>query len=114
MANSIQCRLAYLVTPRPELLQTLNVEAKSGHDICRSTTVITPIRDYEEAFEGRKGAWVSKAKRDFITEFVDLWSGEFGAFAAQLRAAADPECFDKWWTISEVDIIEIDPAWRPP
>ena len=112
-SNSIMCRLAYLVTPKQELLQTLSIESKSCHDICRSTTVITPIHDYEDSFKGWKRAWVSKAKHDFIAEFIAVWSEDFPAFAAQLSDASDPERFDKWWIISEVHVIEIDATWKP-
>jgi hypothetical protein len=110
MANSILCRLAYLVTPKPELLGALGLEAKGDHEICRPVTVITPIRKHEDAFEGWKRAWMTKAKRDFITEFADVWSEEFPEFTAQL---GEPECFDRWLSISEVDVIEIDSAWKP-
>jgi len=110
MANSIICRLAYLVTPKPELLQALSLDATSGHEICRPATVITPVRDYEDAFEGRKRAWMTKAKQDFITEFTATWSGDFPGFTAQLGQA---ECFDRWWSISQIDVTEIDAAWTP-
>ena len=110
MANSILCRLAYLVTPKPELLQALDLEAKGGHEICRPATVITPIRDYEDAFEGWKRAWMTKAKQDFISEFVATWSDDFPGFTAQL---GQPDCFDHWWSISEVAVTEIDSARTP-
>ena len=110
MANSILCRMAFLVTSNPELLQALGLEVKGGHEICRPTTVITPIRDYEDAFEGWKRAWMTKAKRDFITDFADVWSEDFPEFKAQL---GEPECFDRWWSISEVGVMEIDSAWKP-
>jgi hypothetical protein len=110
MANSILCRLAYLVTPKPEFIQALGLEAKSGHAICRPATVITPVRDYEDAFEGSKRAWMTKAKQDFITEFVATWSDDFPGFTAQLR---QPESFDRWWSISEIDVTEIGSAWKP-
>jgi hypothetical protein len=110
MANSIPCRLAYLVTPKPELLKALGLEAKGGHEVCRPTIIITPLRDYEDAFEGWKRAWMTKAKRDFVSEFTDVCSEDIPEFTAQL---SDPECFDRWWSISEVDVLEIDSAWTP-
>jgi hypothetical protein len=110
MANSILCRLAYLVTPKPELLQALGLEAKGGHEICRPATVITPVRDYGDAFEGWKRAWMTKAQQHFVTEFVATWSDDYPGFAAQL---GEPECFDRWWSMSEIDVIEIDAAWTP-
>jgi len=78
--------------------------------ICRPVTVITPIRDYEDAFEGRKRAWIAKAKGDFVAEFANLWSADFPQLTAQLT---DAECFDRWWSVSEIDILEIDPRWNP-
>jgi len=110
MTNSIRCRLVFLVSPKPELLQSLGLDAKGGHEICRPATVITPVRDYEDAFEGWKRAWMTKAKQDFVTEFVATWSDEFSGFTAQLGQA---ERFDRWWSISEIDVIEIDSAWKP-
>lgn len=103
-------RLAYLVTPRPELLLALNQEDEDGHEICQPVTVITPARDYEEAFEGWKKAWKSKAKQDFVASFVGLWAENFPAFTSQLQ---QPECFDHWWTLLEIDVMEIDSAWAP-
>jgi hypothetical protein len=110
MAKSILCRLAYLVTPKRELIEALGLDAESGHEICRPSTVITPVRDYEDAFEGWKRAWMTKAKQDFISEFVAAWSGDFPAFTAQL---GQPECFDHWWSISDITVTEIDSAWTP-
>ena len=110
MASSILCRLAYLVTPKPELLQALRFDTTSGHEICRPATVITPVRDYETAFEGWKRAWMTKAKQDFITEFAATWSEDFPGFTAQLGQA---RCFDRWWSISQIDVTEIDAAWTP-
>jgi hypothetical protein len=107
------CRLAYLVTPKPELLRTLKIEPGTSNEVCRPNVVITPIRDYEEAFEGWKRAWKSKAKHQFVTDFIELWPEEFPQFTAQLRDAPAEECFDKWWNITEADIFEIDAAWNP-
>ena len=80
------------------------------HEICRPVTVITPIRDYENAFEGWKRAWLAKAKGDFVAEFTNLWSEDFSQFTAR---HVDSGCFDQWWSISEVDIMEIDSKWEP-
>ena len=110
MVNSILCRLAYLVTPKPELLRTLGLEASGVHEIGRPAAVITPLRDYKDAFEGWKRAWIVKAKQDFVSEFAATWSEDFPGFAAQLQ---QPECFDRWWSISEIAVTEIDPAWTP-
>jgi hypothetical protein len=96
--------LAFLVTPKPELLQALSLEAKGGHRICRPTAVITPVRDYEGAFEGWKRAWLTKAKQDFTADFVVTRSDDFPGFTAQL---GQPECFDRWWSISEIDAVWI-------
>src|SRR5712671_3414915 len=92
MARSILCRLAYLVAPRPELFQALGLDVGAGHEIGRAVTVITPVRDYEDAFEGWKRAWMTKAKQDFIAEFVSTWSDDFPRFTAQLQ---QPESFDR-------------------
>lgn len=108
MANSIQCRLAFLVTPKPGFLQALGL--RDGHEIGRPWTVITPIRDYEDAFEGWKRAWLEKAKQDFLVEFVSTWSEDFPAFTVELR---QPESFNRWWSISEIEVVEIESAWKP-
>ena len=110
MAHSILCRLAYLVTPKPELLRALGFDASSGHEICRPASVITPVRDYEDSFEGWKRAWMAKAKQDFVAEFVRMWSDEFPDFTAHLQQL---ESFDRWWSMSQIDVIEIDSAWTP-
>lgn len=110
MANSILCRLAYLVSPKPELAHSLGLDARGGHEICQPATVITPIRDYEDAFEGWKQSWMAKAKQDFVTKFVATLSDDFPGFTAQL---SQPESFDRWWSISEIAVAEIDSAWTP-
>jgi hypothetical protein len=51
---------------------------------------------------------MAKAKLGFVTEFVSTWSDEFPDFTAQLQPT---ESFDRWWTISQIDVIEIDSAW---
>lgn len=110
MTNSIPSRLAYLVTPKSELSQALGMDGKSGHEVCGPVTVITPVRDYEDAFEGWKRAWMAKAKQDFIVEFASTWAAEFPDFTAQLEPT---ESFDRWWSMSEIAVIEIDSAWKP-
>ena len=110
MAHSILCRLAYLVTPKPELLRALDLDDAGGHEICHPASVITPVRDYEDAFEGWKRQWMAKAKQDFVTEFVRTWAGEFPDFTAHLQPT---ESFDCWWSMSKIDVIEIDSAWKP-
>ena len=110
MANSVICRLAYLVVPRPELLQALGLEATTSEEVIRPVAVITAAHDYEETFEGWKRAWRTKAKQDFVSEFIATWSADFPAFTDQLQS---PECFDQWWSTSEIDAFEIDPAWTP-
>jgi hypothetical protein len=110
MTHSILCRLAYLVTPKPELSRTLGIDESSAHEICRPMSVITPVRDYEEAFEGWKRAWMAKAKQDFVSQFARTWSEEFPDFTAQIQQT---ESFDRWWSMSEIDVIEIDSAWKP-
>jgi hypothetical protein len=110
MAHSILCRLAYLVTPKPELSRTLELDECTDHEICRPVSVITPVRDYEDAFEGWKRAWMAKAKQDFVSEFVSTWSDEFPEFTALLQPT---ESFDRWWSMSKIDVIEIDSAWKP-
>jgi hypothetical protein len=114
-SNPMMCRLLYLVTPKPELFGVLNTDSKSNHAACKPTAVITPKLHYETHFEGWKRAWMSKAKRDFIREFVGLWSdGDLQTFTGRLRLVEDQEhSFDQWWTIRELDVIEIDPEWRP-
>jgi len=104
----MMCRLAFLVIPKPELLRAL--DASGGQEICRLTSVITPVRDYEHAFEGWKRAWMAKAKQDFVAEFVLIWSDEFPEFTAQLQVA---DSFDHWWSLSEIDVVEINSAWKP-
>ena len=109
------CRLLYLIAPKPELFAALSLDPKSDHAVCKPTAVLTPRLDYETHFEGWKRAWISKAKRDFIREFLELWSGgDFQAFTGRLRDAGEDErYFDYWWAIREIDLIEIDPTWRP-
>ena len=109
MANSILSRLAYLVTPKPELLRALGID-ESGHEISRPISVITPAREYEDSFEGWKRAWMAKAKQDFVAEFVSTWSDDYPDFTVQLHPA---ESFDRWWSMSEIDLIEIDSGWIP-
>jgi len=53
---------------------------------------------------------MAKAKQDFVVEFMSTWSDEFPDFTRSLQAA---ESFDRWWTISKIDVIEIDSAWKP-
>jgi hypothetical protein len=110
MAQSILCRLAYLVTPKQALRQTLALEESSRHEVCQPTTVITPILDYEEAFEGWKRSWLTKAKQDFVSNFARTWSDEFSDFVTQLRPT---DSFDHWWSMSEISVIEIDSKWKP-
>ena len=110
MKNTIVCRLAYLVNPKPDLSRAIGVETVSGHEAVRPVVVITPLRDYESAFEGWKCMWIAKAKQEFVSEFVANWSDDFPEFFAQLQ---QPMCFDRWWSISQIDVVEIDPAWKP-
>ncbi|MHA3774502.1 hypothetical protein ACXR0O_23505 [Verrucomicrobiota bacterium sgz303538] len=110
MITSILCRLAYLVTPKPELMEALGVSEEDFREICSPVTVITPLRDYENTFEAWKRTWAAKAKEDFVAEFVHLWSDAFPEFTSQLQPR---ESFDQWWSLSEIDVIEIDPAWKP-
>jgi hypothetical protein len=110
MANSIQCRLAFLVTPKQELIKELGFQKFGDHEICRPTSVVTPERDYEDAFEGWKSAWKNKAKKDFLSKFKVTWSEDFPQFVAKL---AETKCFDQWWSISEIDVIEINSARTP-
>lgn len=109
MAHSILCRLAYLVTPKPDLIRELSLDG-SGHEICRPAAVISSVRDYEDAFEGWKLEWMAKAKQDFVSQFVRTWSGEFPDFTIQVQQT---ESFDRWWSMSEIDVIEIDSSWTP-
>jgi hypothetical protein len=113
MAKSILCRLAFLVSPKPELFASLQIDSKAEHPLCDPVTIITPRLDYEGAFEGWKRLWRAKAKEDYISEVIDLWSEHFPEIINQLRKEAASESFDQWWTISELDVIEIDDAWRP-
>ena len=113
MGNTIMCRLAFMITPKAELLKNLNVEPKSSHWISRGTVVITPIRDFEESFEGWKQSWISKAKSDFVANFVKVWSEDFTTFTAQLRGTPVSEHFDRWWSITETELIELDAKWNP-
>jgi len=110
MAQSGLYRLAYLVTPRPELLRALGLDSSGHHEICRPAAVITPPRDIQDGFEGWKPTWMAKAKQDFVAEFVSTWSDEFPDFTAQLQPA---ESFGRWWSITQIDVIEIDSAWDP-
>ena len=110
MTNSILCRLGYLVTPKAELWQALGLGASAGHEIGQPWTVITPLRDYEDTFEGWKRQWRNKAKSDFLAEFVSTWSEEFPDFTARLAA---PDAFELWWDIRASEVVEIDAAWTP-
>ena len=108
----MKCRLGYLVTPKPELLERLGIE--QGDDPFGTVAVITPLNDYEQAFEGWKKAWLLKAKQDFVADFLDVWSDNFQEFVTELRGLSAPENFDRWWTISLTeDVIEIDASWKP-
>jgi hypothetical protein len=92
------------------LLRALGLDESGDHEVCRPASVITPLRDYEDAFEGWKRSWMTKAKQDFVAEFLSTWSDEFPDFTAQLQPT---ESFDRWWSISPIDVIEIDSAWKP-
>src|SRR4051812_34734614 len=98
MATSILARLGYLVSPKPALFAALQLDPASEHILCETVTVITPLLDYEEAFEGWKRAWTSKAKQDFLTDVAGHCSEDFPAFAEQLLKEAASESFDRWWT----------------
>ena len=113
MGKTIMTRLSYVITPKAELLQSLKLDPNSRHEICRCSVVITPIRDYEESFEGWHQSWISKAKHDFVTSFADVRSEDFPAFTAQLRNTSALENFDTWWHITKSDVIEIDERWSP-
>lgn len=113
MPKSIECRLAYLVSPRSELFAALELESSSGHDVCKPVAVVTPVLDYEEWFEGWKRQWACKAKADFIADFLRVYADEFPRFADELRKQSANEAFDGRWTIALIDVIDIDPAWRP-
>ena len=91
----------------------LQIDPQSEHLLYEPVSVITPRLDYEKAFEGWKRAWKTKAKKDFIADFIDFWSEEFSELIGQPRKDAESEFFDKWWNISELDVIEIDDAWWP-
>ena len=113
MGSSIICRLGFLISPKAELLSFLKLPATGDHLLCESITVITPALDYEEAFEGWKLAWKAKAKQDFVADIVRRCSAEFPRFTNQLINGPIDELFDKWWTLSELSVMEIDPSWRP-
>jgi hypothetical protein len=113
MGTSIHCRLGFLISPNAALIGSLQIDPAGDCGICEPVTVITPQLDYEEAFEGWKRAWKSKAKQDFIAEIVDLYSDDFPAFTDELRNRSVDEAFDRWWTLSELSVLEIDPTWRP-
>jgi hypothetical protein len=113
VTKSIDCRLAYLISPRPELFGALALPSSSQHDVCKPVAVITPILDYEEWFEGWKRSWLSKAKEDFVAEFLSMYADQFPAFKHELCSAPPVESFDRWWTISLIDVIDINPSWRP-
>lgn len=113
MATSIICRLGFVISPKPELLPFLQIDSTCEHGLCEATAVITPRLDYEDGFEGWKRAWKSKAKQDFIAETVSLYSEEFPTFIDGLRKLPTDESFDRWWTLSELHVLEINPSWRP-
>lgn len=108
----MKCRLAYLITPKPELLEKLGIDRDD--DPIGNVAVITSPKDYEQAFEGWKGAWLLKAKEDYVADFLHVWSDNFQEFASDLRSLPVSEIFDRWWMISMMaDVIEIDGAWKP-
>jgi len=116
--NPLSRRL-YLVHPKDTLLATLRITA--DHPAAAVTGIITPRIRYETHFEGWGRAWRSKAKSDFLVSFIELWSsplapaGVPSEFLATLQAPEDAErLFDTWWTLQErIDLLEIDPDWRP-
>ena len=116
--NPLSRRL-YLVRPRDELLTKLGITA--DHPAMAVTGIITPRLRYETWFEGWGRAWRSKAKGDFLTSFIKLWSSPFAPagvssdFLATLQTSDESErLFDMWWTLQErIDLLEIDSDWRP-
>jgi hypothetical protein len=114
MGSQLMTRRSYVITPKSELLQALDLSSDTSHEACTSCVVISPKRDYEELFEGGwSRSWLAKAKHDFVMSFIEVWSEDFPSFAAQLRNASPVENFDKWWFISKSDLIEIDENWSP-
>jgi hypothetical protein len=116
--NPLSRRL-YLVRPKDALLAKLGV--RTDHPAASVTGIITPRLRYETWFEGWGRAWRSKAKSDFLASFIKYWSNPFAPagvsseFLAALQVPDDAErLFDLWWTLQErIDLIEIDPDWRP-
>jgi hypothetical protein len=53
---------------------------------------------------------MAKAKQDFVSKFAHTWSDELPDFPAQLQQT---ESLDRWWSMTEIDVIEIDSAWKP-
>jgi hypothetical protein len=112
-------RRLYLIRPKLELLAKLCITA--DHPAAAITGVITPRLRYETHFDGWGPAWRSKVRREFVASFIELWSSPFAPaeisaeFLGTLRASENHEViFDTWWTAeADVDLIEIDPEWRP-
>jgi hypothetical protein len=114
-SNPMIHRLIFLVAPKQELFRALEIESPEKHEFCRPFAVTTAEFHYEKNFETWKGMWKSKAKEVFIDTTIKVWAGsEINAFIEVLRGNGDYEtCFDRFWTIQEIDHQEIDPSWRP-
>lgn len=107
-------RLAYIITPAPELQDRLHPDFAEGDF---TTVIVTPSLDYERYFEGWMKAWRAKAieqsTEDWISNWIDSESA-LGEVARTMDRARDRNSeFDRWWRIDlQGDVLEISPEWR--
>ncbi|WP_444996734.1 hypothetical protein [Aliikangiella sp. IMCC44359] len=113
MTTSTNCRLGYLVVPKPGLFKYLQ---KNNPELIeyfkKHYSVVTEELDYEEYFEGPKGHIIDACKSFFIEDTIgtvacsgDYSKGEveklFGNFGSPV------ELFDKWWSFAEMDCSQV-------
>ena len=111
---SIECRLGYLMKPKPGLIEQLRSVGSDLHEVYKGNIVIvTEKLDYEEYFEGSKRLIIEKCKVCFVREFVFNWDYSkdelytlFGKFETEL------ELFDRWWVAESAECEEIPTDWK--
>ena len=113
MTTSINCRLGYLVIPKPELFEYLKkTEPKLVEYFEEHYSVITEELDYQEYFEGTKRHIIDACKSFFIEDTVatvacsDDYSKDeaeklFGSFDTPV------ELFDRWWSFTALDCSQV-------
>jgi len=112
-------RRLFLISPQPSFFKRL--EIAQDHPAAEVVAITSPRLRYETWFEGRRQAWRTKAKRDFLEYFRDLWSSPYAPasvapdFLQELSIDVPVDSlFDQWWTIRDhFDLLEMDETWRP-